>query len=71
MLNLISLEYLIEYKNIFRILAKRLSEKEKKDIMQSFTKGETIDELLTNLIVQKLTISRNLKKILEKKNIKN
>jgi hypothetical protein len=45
-------------------LAKRLSEKEKIQMVQSFTQGETLDELANKFYCTKLTISRNLKKTL-------
>ena len=45
-------------------MAKRLSEKEKIQIVQSFTQGETLDELANKFYCTKLTISRNLKKTL-------
>ncbi len=44
------------------ILAKRLSEKEKKIIVQYFSEGKTIDELAENFLCTKETISRNLKR---------
>ena len=43
-------------------MAKRLSEKEKGEIIISFTAGKTIDELSKVYKCSKLTISRNLKK---------
>ena len=45
-------------------MAKRLSEKEKIQMLESFTKGETIDVLANKFDCTKLTISRNLKKTL-------
>ena len=45
-------------------MAKRLSEKEKIQMVDSFTKGETIDKLASAFNCTKLTISRNLKKII-------
>ena len=45
-------------------MAKRLSEEEKKQMADSFTKGETIDKLASEFNCTKLTISRNLKKII-------
>ena len=45
-------------------MAKRLSEEEKKQMAYSFTKGETIDKLASEFNCTKLTISRNLKKII-------
>jgi len=43
-------------------LAKRLSLKQKDEILLSFTNGKTIDELAAQFSCTKLTISRNLKK---------
>jgi len=43
-------------------LAKRLTEKDKKEIIKSFTEGNTIDFLSKNFNCTKLTIIRNLKK---------
>tara|TARA_A100001035_G_C27769854_1_gene495737 strand:+ start:1091 stop:1771 length:681 start_codon:yes stop_codon:yes gene_type:complete len=43
-------------------LAKRLSVKQKDEILLSFTNGKTIDELAAQFSCTKLTISRNLKK---------
>ena len=45
-------------------LAKRLSSKQKEEILNSFTKGKNIDELSIEFSCNKLTISRNLKKFL-------
>tara|TARA_B100000886_G_scaffold339872_1_gene306779 strand:+ start:4214 stop:4897 length:684 start_codon:yes stop_codon:yes gene_type:complete len=45
-------------------LPKRLSENEKEQILKSFTEGLTIDKLSEKYKFTKLTISRNLKKIL-------
>ena len=45
-------------------MAKRLSEEEKKQMADSFTKGETLDKLASEFNCTKLTISRNLKKII-------
>ena len=44
------------------ILAKRLSDKDKKYILNSFTEGKTINELADEFKCTKLTITRNLKK---------
>ena len=44
-----------------------LSEKEKNEISDFFTNGKTIDELSKKFNCTKLTISRNLKKILGEK----
>ena len=43
-------------------MAKRLSEKERDEISNSFTLGETVDDLAKKYNCTKLTISRNLKK---------
>ena len=43
-------------------MAKRLSEKEKKNIVIFFTKGKTVDELANEFFCKKETIVRNLKK---------
>ena len=43
-------------------MAKRLSEKEKEEIIRSFTSGKTIEELSKEFKCTKLTISRNLKR---------
>ncbi len=43
-------------------MAKRLSEKQKDEILISFTNGKTVDELAEQFSCTKLTISRNLKK---------
>ena len=51
-------------------MAKRLSEKEKIKIVESFTLGVTIDELSKIFNCTKLTISRNLKKNLGEKKFK-
>tara|TARA_B100000989_G_scaffold203619_1_gene154093 strand:- start:1476 stop:2144 length:669 start_codon:yes stop_codon:yes gene_type:complete len=51
-------------------LAKRLSEKDKEEIVKFFTLGKTIDELSIEFSCTKLTISRNLKKCLGEKNYK-
>ena len=48
-------------------LAKRLSEKQKKEIILNFTNGETIDFLSERFNCTKLTIIRNLKKELGEK----
>lgn len=45
-------------------MAKRLSSKQKEEILNSFTKGKNIDELSIEFSCNKLTISRNLKKFL-------
>ena len=46
------------------ILAKRLTEKQKKEIINLFTSGENINDLSNQFNCAKLTISRNLKKTL-------
>ena len=46
------------------ILAKRLTDEEKKEIIKSFTEGKSIDFLSRNFNCTKLTIIRNLKIIL-------
>tara|TARA_A100001011_G_C14080873_1_gene744436 strand:- start:88 stop:777 length:690 start_codon:yes stop_codon:yes gene_type:complete len=43
-------------------LAKRLSEKQKEEMSQSFSNGKTIDELSNEFNCSKLTIIRNLKR---------
>ncbi len=53
------------------ILAKRLSENQKNEIIKCFTEGETIEELSKKFNFTKLTISRNLKKYLGEKKYKN
>ena len=45
-------------------MTKRLSEKEKKEMIKKFSLGETLEDLSKNYQCTKLTISRNLKKIL-------
>tara|TARA_Y100000739_G_C20498135_1_gene413617 strand:- start:133 stop:819 length:687 start_codon:yes stop_codon:yes gene_type:complete len=44
------------------ILAKRLSEKQKEEIIKSFTLGQSIDTLAKKFNCTKITITRNLKK---------
>jgi len=51
-------------------LAKRLTEREKEQIVSKFTNGENIDDLSINFKFTKLTISRNLIKILGEKKYK-
>ena len=51
-------------------MAKRLSEKNKEEILKSFLEGKTLDELSENFKCTKLTISRNLKKNLGDKEYK-
>jgi predicted DNA-binding protein YlxM (UPF0122 family) len=43
-------------------LAKRLSEKQKKEITEFFTSGKTVEELANDFNCSKLTITRNLRK---------
>ena len=45
-------------------MAKRLTDKEKNQIIQSFSEGVTEEELSRKFNFTKLTISRNLKKVL-------
>ncbi len=45
-------------------MSKRLSEKQKEEIIQSFYNGKTLDELSEEFKFTKLTITRNLKKYL-------
>ena len=51
-------------------MAKRLTEIEKEQIVSKFTNGESIDDLSINFKFTKLTISRNLIKILGEKKYK-
>tara|TARA_S200000501_G_C20825272_1_gene744678 strand:- start:423 stop:1103 length:681 start_codon:yes stop_codon:yes gene_type:complete len=51
-------------------LSKRLSDKQKKEIIQYFISGNTVDELSTLFDCTKLTISRNLKRDLGEKKYK-
>ena len=51
-------------------MAKRLSEKEKEEIVRLFTNGTSIEVLADNFKSTKLTINRNLKKILGEKKFK-
>ena len=51
-------------------MAKRLSEKQKKEIIQCFTSGKTLNDLSREFNFTKLTISRNLKKNLGEKKFK-
>ena len=55
-------EKLIEYNKYFFILAKRLTNDQKEKIIDSFKKGESIDELSKLYKCTKPTIIRNLKK---------
>ena len=45
-------------------MAKRLTDKQKKELILSFSQGQNIDELSEKYKCSKLTISRNLKKVL-------
>ena len=51
-------------------MAKRLSEKEKEEILKDFTEGFTLEKLADKYNFSKLTISRNLKKDLGDKKYK-
>jgi len=51
-------------------LAKRLSEKEKEEILKDFTEGFTLEKLADKYNFSKLTISRNLKKVIGDKKYK-
>ena len=51
-------------------MAKRLTAKEKKEIIKSFTEGNSLDFLSKNFNCTKLTIVRNLKKELGEKEYK-
>ena len=51
-------------------MAKRLSDKQKKEIIESFTLGKSIEELSKKYKFTMLTISRNLKKYLGEKQFK-
>tara|TARA_B100001093_G_scaffold100663_1_gene92767 strand:- start:58 stop:759 length:702 start_codon:yes stop_codon:yes gene_type:complete len=50
------------YLNYLLTLAKRVSEKQKEEIIQSFTSGKSLDALSKDFDFTKLTISRTLKK---------
>ena len=52
------------------ILAKRLTDKQKEEIIEGFINGKTIEELSIKFSCTKLTISRNLKKKFGDKNFK-
>ena len=45
-----------------RILTKRLSDKQKKEILESFECGKSVDFLSKEYDCTKLTVTRNLKK---------
>lgn len=49
------------------ILAKRITEEQKKEILENFFKNKTIEEISQNFNFTKLTISRHLKKSLGEK----
>ena len=51
------------------ILARRLTEKEKEQIVSNFSIGKSLDDLSKDFKFTKLTISRNLIKILGEKKI--
>ena len=51
-------------------MAKRLSEKQKKEITNRFSSGETIDKLSQEYLCTNTTITRNLKKSLGEENYK-
>ena len=53
------------------ILARRLTEKEKEQIVSNFSTGKSLDDLSKDFKFTKLTISRNLIKILGEKKYKN
>ena len=63
-------ENLIEYKKYFFILAKRLTNDQKEKIIDSFKKGESIDDLSKLYKCTKPTIIRNLKKTFGDKKFK-
>ena len=52
-------------------MAKRVSEKQKEEIIKKFYSGSTVDELSREFNFTKLTISRNLKKSLGEEKYKN
>ena len=45
-------------------MAKRLSEKEKKDLVDNFSQGNSLDNLAAQFNCTKVTIVRNLKRII-------
>ena len=45
-------------------MAKRLSEKEKKEIVEFFNEGKTIQEIASKFCCTNLTVTRNLKKMI-------
>ena len=51
-------------------MARRLSDKDKKNIIKCFTEGKTIDQLAKEFECTKLTITRNLKKNLGERKYK-
>ena len=52
-------------------MPKKLSEEQKKEIVEGFTMGKTIEELSKEFNFTSLTIQRNLKKNLGEKKYKN
>ena len=60
-------KYLIEYIKYDFILAKRLSDNQIKEIIESFKKGKNVEELSKYYNCTKLTITRNIKKVLGEK----
>ena len=64
----ISLAFIYRIKKIFLfILAKRLSNKQKENLIQEFINGKNINDLVEEFSSTKLTISRHLKKNLGEK----
>ena len=57
--------------NIVFVLAKRLSEKQKEEIIKGLFNGKTLDQLSKEFNYTELTISRNLKKNLGEEKYKN
>ena len=51
-------------------MAKRLSEKEKKEIVEFFNEGKTIQEIASKFCCTNLTVTRNLKKMIGSENFK-
>ena len=69
-LNINYLIYLNYYESSILILAKRLSEKNKEEIIKLFIDGITVENLAIKYNCAKLTISRNLKKEIGEKRFK-
>ena len=69
-LNINYLIYLNYYGLTILILAKRLSEKNKEEIIKLFIDGKTVENLAIEFNCTKLTISRNLKKEIGEKRFK-